>query len=368
MQLGQAHRQRALQAGVEGGVHPLFVDGGQPAVVAAGARQPLQRLPRLGLGRLFGERARPGGEGLPGIEPLDLLDARDLGQHAQARRHGVLDLEAQLGQLDDGVPLARGAQDRIQRRHRLQAVVAAARDGPQRLARLGVPRRARQDALVARDRPLDVGQLGLDQARGAEGQLVVGGAIGLARHAHVQDLEEVGVPPLARENAVQRVQRLAIGRAVVEDGAQLAHRLVGFAQLLVIQVRRLQAQQPPVADALGDLDLALEDLGQLAPRDVGQVQLRQRVQRLDVAVVDAQHVLPGADRAVGLLQRQLVEHGDALGDELAVGGSVAISRCFSSTSTSSVMRAAAVSRRSSARNASMSSGRADSAERQASMA
>ena len=125
VQLGEAHRERALQTRVEGRVHALFVDRRQPAVVAARAREPLQRLARLGLGRFLGQCARPGRERLGGIAPLGLLDARDLREHRQSRCHRVLDLEPQLEELDDRVPFAPGAQDRIERRHRLQAVVAA---------------------------------------------------------------------------------------------------------------------------------------------------------------------------------------------------------------------------------------------------
>ena len=105
----------------------------QLGVFAGGRRQPLQRLARPGLGRLLGERQRPGVERPPGIVLLLLADAGDLRQDLQPHPRGLLDLQAQLQQLDQLGPLAGAAQHRLQRRHRLQAVGFVAGDLPQRL-------------------------------------------------------------------------------------------------------------------------------------------------------------------------------------------------------------------------------------------
>ena len=82
----QPHRQRALQAGVERGVHALGVDVGQARPVLVGRRQTLQRLARLVDGGVLGQRARPGGERHLHVAPLGLLDPRDLGEQRQATR------------------------------------------------------------------------------------------------------------------------------------------------------------------------------------------------------------------------------------------------------------------------------------------
>jgi hypothetical protein len=181
-------------------------------------------------------------------------------------------------------------------------------------------RRGGEDRLVARDRALDVGQLDLGQARRAQREVVARGRAGFARGARVEDLEQVGVPFVAREDRVQERERLFVARAVVQDGAQVLDRLVRLLQLLVVEARKLDAQRPAVRGHLNQLQLALEDLREVSERRARDVQLGQRVQRLDVVGVELEHGLPRAQRGLALIERAFVQRGDALRDRLLLVG------------------------------------------------
>jgi len=67
-------------------------------------------------------------------------------------------------------------------------------------------------------------------------------------------------------------------------------------------------------------DLPLQHIGQLAPGQAGHVEAPQGVERVQVRLVDVQHGAPGFDGPIALLQRLVVQHGDALADLLAIGG------------------------------------------------
>ena len=216
----------------------------------------------------------------------------------------------------------RGAQDRIQRRDRLQAVVAAARDRPQRLARLGVRRRSAPGSPGSARCRLDVGQLGLDQLGRAEARARrAPRGVALARHAQVEHLEQVGVAPLAREHASSASsasRSLALSSRIARSWLTASF---DSPSLSSYRLRGLQAQRAPVADALGDLDLALEDLRQLAPRSARRGRAAASASSASTSPSSMPSTSCQARIARSrLLERQLVEHGDALGDQLAVGG------------------------------------------------
>ena len=166
----------------------------------------LARSPLVGI---LGERARPGREGLPRIVALALFDLSNLGQDLQARPQRVLALQPQLEQLHQRAPLAR-------------------------VARPTVFGRARQDVAIALHRALSVAQLLLEQPRRPEGETLPLGRAPFGVRPHIQDLQQLGVLRLPREDAIEQLERLGIPRMRVQHGAQLAGRLERFLQLLVV--------------------------------------------------------------------------------------------------------------------------------------
>ena len=90
------------------------------------------------------------------------------------------------------------------------------------------------------------------------------------------------MPPLAGEDAIERVERLGVAGRLLQQPAQLVDRLIGLGQVLLEEARALREQQAPLLAAVGQLQLARVDLGQLAVRAARGVQLRERLQRVDV--------------------------------------------------------------------------------------
>ena len=209
----QPHGQGALQPGVERGVHALGVDVGQAGPVLVGRGQTLQRLPRLVDGGVLGQGAGPGGERHLHVASLGLLDAGDLGQQVEASRDRVLDGQAQLEKLDDTVPGLGGPLERLEDGDRGQPVVIAPGDGVERVARPGVLGRPGQDLGVTADGRFHVAQLGLDQPRGAESQLVARRGVLRPGGARVEHFDQIRLSPLGGQDPIEIAQRLAVARA-----------------------------------------------------------------------------------------------------------------------------------------------------------
>src|SRR6185295_8964200 len=95
--------------------------------------------------------------------------------------------------------------------------------------------------------------------------------------ADVEDLDEIRVAPLVREDAIQRAQRVGVAGRLLEQLAQLLDRLLRLVQLLLEDRRALGVEPAPLDRVRRQLQLAREDLGQLAERAAGEVQLRQRL-------------------------------------------------------------------------------------------
>ena len=128
------------------------------------------------------------------------------------------------------VPGLGGPLDRLEDRDRRQPVVVAAGDRVERVARPGVLGRAGQNLGVASDGRFDVAELGLDQARGTESQLVAGGGVLRARGARVEHLDQIRLPPLGGQDPIEIAQRLAVARRLDQQRAQLLDGPIGLAR------------------------------------------------------------------------------------------------------------------------------------------
>ncbi len=283
-----------------------------------GGSQTLQRLAWLVDGGVLGQRTRPGRERHLDVAPLRLLDPGYLGEQLEPSGDRVLDGEAQLEKLDDAIPGLGGPFDRLEDRDRGQPVVVAPRDRVERVAGPRVLRRPGQDAGVAADRPLDVAQLGLDEARRAERQLVARGGVLDPGGACVEHLDQIGLAPLGGQDPIEIGQRLAVARRLAQERAQLLDRPIRLAEVLFVDAGALHEEHAALVGAVGDLDLAGVDLAELAEGPGGEVELRQRFQRLRLVGIDLEDRLPGPHGALGLLERVFIEDRDPLGDHLAL--------------------------------------------------
>ena len=126
-------------------------------------------------------------------------------------------------------------------------------------------RRPREDEAISFDGAHDIAELCLHKLRGPQGERVslLGGA-GPPR-ACIEHLDQLGVLALAAIDLADEIERLGIVGIDVQDRAQLASRLRGVIQFLVMEVGRLEPQPAQGRHVVAALDFALQHFGQAGP-------------------------------------------------------------------------------------------------------
>ena len=292
----------------------------QVRVVAAAQIELLQRVGRVDVARRDVERRRVGHGRLLVVAEVDLAQARDLviervlELRVGDRRHQRAVERHQIGEL---LERAREPLDRALHLGVLR--ILAQRPSERLVGVLGIVEAdlvAVGDLLVERDLLLGVdGVPRLDLVDGDQARPVAARLVDrLEQLRDVQLLFGVGQDPLERRQRLGvlglDLQDLAVG---LDGGARLA-------ELLLAQVAEAAEERDGLVGVLGQLQLALEVVGQLAEVAAAQVQAIERAQRLDVVGVVLEDRLPGLDRLGRVVEHLLPDGRDAHADLLALRG------------------------------------------------
>ena len=237
-------------------------------------------------------------------EPV-LAQPHDLGEGAQLRRLVIGPLGLPQRQLGEPLVLCRGGVDRAQDVGGGDAqieIVERGLDGGERLGVLGFRLQHECPAIERLDRPRErTGeQLGdLD----VQCELLV--AMG-ERGLPLADIDQVGMTLGGAVEARELDERTGVLAVAIEDLEPCADRLVALVELALVDLGDAREQRD-VLLVVRDVDLAAEDVDQVAPARGRLEQTLERVQRAGIARLIGEHVAPGGDRGLLVAQPLLLE-------------------------------------------------------------
>ena len=321
---------RAVQAQLDGLVEDVGADlavqrrdvadpleAGQPFVRVEQRRQ-------LGLRQGVADRQRRRGAGRLLVTERRLLQRRQPHQLLEARARVGLRVDVDADHRRQLGVAAGPLVDRLQRLRRRQPEAAVRRgrhEALQRRDRFLVAGRRLQHLAPAAERLARIAERPFQQRRDRPQQHdAVRVARGLERQAALEDLQPLAVTPLLLVEPRQRLQRLVVLRALVEDADARRDRLVDVADVALEQARDLTPQLLARRRVAGQVDPLAHHLDALPVLRARLEDVIQRVDRRPLLRIDLQDRAQRRDRAVDVAQRLLLQLGDAEQDLLAVLG------------------------------------------------
>src|SRR6185312_3631740 len=288
----------------------LLVQRDERLPVVEDVGQVLQRLAGWRRGRALREGARirlPGLIGVPEL-PFQLADAQE-----QIDPLVGLLLVRQLDplHLDEAGEVIARFVDRLQLLdgRLLQRRLGAREVGLQRGPRASVRRLQRQRLAIRGDRARAVREVLLEDGATPELQLRDRAHVGREIDLRLDRRRQVLPATELLVNPIEGGQRRRLLRILGEDLLIELHRLVGLLDLLLVQVRQLEADGELLTLALGQPQLLVVDGKQIGEASGGDEEPFERLDRLRVLRRQLQDLLIALDRGVGVPQLRLVRRG-----------------------------------------------------------
>jgi hypothetical protein len=188
--------------------------------------------------------------------------------------------------------------------HLMLGLLQQALEGPRRRRVGGV---AIEDVAVDLDGRVRRVHARLAQLRELQHQLDL--AIRVVRHGQltVHVVRELGPHLLAREEAVERGERVRAGRVDLQDLAVQRDGRVGLREVLVVDERHLREQLLLLGPIGGDGDAAAKHAHQVAPALRTAVEVLERLEHFEVGRVEVQHLAVRPHGAVHVAELRVVD-------------------------------------------------------------